>query len=119
MTATTITLPAINTAKDRWGKWNSTSRVELANSRQLKIRTSKNERGVLVTYASVSVVRKEDGVRIETFEVFGDYMKTVYATQQKRVTGKTVEEQQRKALEDLPYIVDNVKAFYAAKGIDL
>ena len=118
MTAT-IATPAIFTSKDRWGKWSSTSRVELAESRQLKIRTSKNDRGQLVTYASVAVVRNEDGARIETFEVFGDYMKTVYATQPKRVTSKTVEEQQAKALEDLPYIIDNVKAFYANKSIAL
>lgn len=109
--------PITNIRKDVFGKWNAETKIALNDSRQLKLRTSKNDRGTLVTYASVCVLKREPGYVVETFEVYGDYMKTVYATEPKRVTAKTVEEQQAKALQDLPYILENVKAYYAAKGI--
>lgn len=105
--------------KDVFGKWVAKTKLPLAGERQLTISTSKDSRGALTTYASVAIVKRDGAALIETFEVYGDYMKTVYVTSPKRVTQKTVEEQQDKALADLPYILENVKAFYATKGIEV
>jgi hypothetical protein len=115
-----MTTPTINTRKDYFGKWVATSNIALAGDRQLKISTSKDQRGNLTTYASVAIVRNEAGARIETFEVYGDYMKSIRKSQPKMVNEKRAREQQELVLEeDLQLVLCDVKNFYAEKGIEV
>lgn len=110
--------PITNIRKDVFGKWVAKTKLQLAGERQLTISTSKDTRGNLTTYASVAIVKRDGGALIETFEVYGDYMKTVRKTSPKVCTQKAVTVQQEAALaEDLQIVLDDVKAFYAAKGI--
>lgn len=112
--------PITNIRKDAFGKWVARTKLPLAGDRQLTISTSKDIRGNLATYASVAIVKREGGAVIETFEVYGDYMKTVRKTSPKVCTQKAVTVQQDAALaEDLQIVLDDVKAFYAAKGIEV
>lgn len=112
--------PITNIRKDRWGKWVAESRIDLAGDRQLKIRTSKNDRGALITSASVCQIERDRDYYVEKFQLYGDYLKSVRITQPARVTSKVVEAQQALALaEDLQIVLDDVKAFYAAKGIEV
>lgn len=106
----------INTKKDYWGKWVAESEVPLEGKQVLKIHTSKSERGDLVSIASVCEVERDNGFRVERFTMFSDYLKTVYVAGKKVATEKAVRAQQALVLQDLPYILDNVKAFYAEKA---
>lgn len=112
--------PITNIRKDVFGKWVAKTKLPLAGERQLTISTSKDSRGSLTTYASVAIVKRDGIALIETFEVYGDYMKTVRKSQPKVCTQKAVTAQQDAALaEDLQIVLDDVKAFYAAKGIEV
>lgn len=113
-------IPFTTLNKDYFGKWVAKTKLPLAGDRQLTISTSKDARGSLVTYASMAIVKRENGAVIETFEMYGDYMKTVRKSQPKVCTQKAVGAQQEAALvEDLQLVLDDVKAFYAAKGINV
>lgn len=106
--------------KDVFGKWVATTNIRLANQRQLKLTTCKRDNGALQTTASVAIVKdSKNGYLVETFEVFGDYMKIVYVSRPSRVTQKAVEEQQDIAMGYLPQVMESVKAFYAEKGIEV
>lgn len=112
--------PITNIRKDVFGKWVAKTKLPLAGERQLTISTSKDTRGNLTTYASVAIVKRDGGALIETFEVYGDYMKTVRKSSPKVCTQKAVTVQQEAALaQDLQIVLDDVKAFYAAKDIEV
>ena len=108
-----------NIRKDIYGKWVAETKVALTDSRQLTLRTCKRDNGAVQTFASVAIVKNENGCRIETFEVYGDYMKCVYSEGYKRVTQKVIEEQASIARGYLSQIMEQVRAFYAAKGIEI
>lgn len=127
----------ISSKKDHWGKWFAESEIPLEGNQILKIRTAKSERGelvsrasayergrrglipgvALVSSASVYELERKDGYRIEKFVMFEDYYKIVYVAGKKVANEKAVRAQQALVLQDLPYILDNVKAFYAAKAV--
>lgn len=107
----------INAKKDHWGKWVAESEIPLEGNQIVKIRTAKSERGELVSSASVYELERKDGYRVEKFVMFEDYYKIVYVAGKKVASEKAVRAQQALVLQDLPYILDNVKAFYAAKAV--
>jgi len=112
--------PITNIRKDRWGAWVATTKLPLAGERQLTLRTCKRDSGAVQTVASVAIVKRDGNALIETFEVYGDYMKFVRSLQPKRATEKAIREQQDMVIaEQLDDIMADVKAFYAAKGIEV
>lgn len=111
--------PITNIRKDIYGKWVAETKYQLAGERQLTLRTCKRDNGAVQTFASVAIVKNENGARIETFKVYDDYMRCVYTDGPKRVTQKVIEESQSIARGYMPQIMADVKAFYAAKGIEV
>lgn len=111
--------PITNIRKDRWGKWVAETKYQLAGDRQLTLRTCKRDNGAVQTYASVAIVKRDGNALIETFEVYGDYMRCVYTDGPKRVTQKVIEQAQGIARCYIDQIMADVKAFYAAKGIEV
>lgn len=106
----------ISSKKDHWGKWFAESEIPLEGKQILKIRSGKNDQGQIVSSASVCELEHKGGFRIEKFVMFEDYYKIVYVAGKKVANEKAVRAQQALVLQDLPYILDNVKAFYAAKA---
>lgn len=83
--------------------------------RILKLRTYKNSRGVIESFASVSVIVDRGGYKMEQTVIFGDFTKTVYRSDATRATEKTVREAHEKALEQWPQVIAEAKAFYGSK----
>lgn len=107
----------IKTKKDYWGAWVAKSRLDVAGDRYLEVVTSKNSRGQVVTRASAVIVEKEQGYEIVKFAPFSDFNEVIAANPAKRVTEKTVREQQLAALVGIGAVINDVKAFYAGKAV--
>jgi len=96
--------------RDLRGNWKGESYVHLTPCTGLRILTSKNATGKLVTTAQH--VRYEDG--IESFFLFADFHKFVIV-KETRVTEKAVKAQHDAALLVLDSIVNECNEFYANK----
>lgn len=100
--------------KNHYGHWKAETEIALEGKQVLSIYTSKNDRGALVTNASVLTI-SEDGLG-KVHAVFADYSKRQETTSPKRITSKAVEEQHYRVLANLPAIKLEVTEFYAAKA---
>lgn len=86
------------------------SRAIAVGERFLKVSTHKRDGGRLVTTASVAT-KTDIGYQ---FAMFQDYMKTV-SQSKSRCTDKNVEVQHCGVLNDMDFILADVRAYYAAK----
>lgn len=105
----------IKTKKDYWGAWQAKSRLSVEGDRYLEVTTSKNSAGQVVTRASAVIVEKSSDPRIEIvkFAPFSDFSANLAVNPAKRVTEKTVREQQQAALVSIGAVINAAKAFYA------
>lgn len=103
----------IRTKKDYWGAWVAKSRLNVDGDRYLDVTTSKNSIGQVVTRASAVIVEKENGYEIVKFAPFSDFSVNLAVSPAKRVTEKTVREQQQAALVSIGAVINEAKAFYA------
>lgn len=105
----------IRTKKDYWGAWVAKSRLNVEGDRYLEVTTRKNSAGQVVTRASAVIVEKGSDPRIEIvkFAPFSDFNANLAVNPAKRVTEKTVREQQLAALVNIGAAINDVKAFYA------
>ena len=92
------------------GKWRGESYVHLTPTTGLRITTSKNHAGKLVTTAQH--VRFDDGV--ETFMLFADYHKFILV-KDVRCTENAVKAQHDAALLLIDSIINECNEFYAKK----
>ena len=103
----------ISIKKDHWGKWVAKSDIHLAGNRWLKISSAKNDRGQLVSNASVYELELERGCRIEKFAVFQDYCKRVSVAPIKVASQKAVLGHHQAVIDDqLDFILADAKAQY-------
>jgi hypothetical protein len=79
---------------------------------QLLVSTSKNDRGELVTSATIGFVNDFGGV---TTAIFSDYFEWL-ERKATRCTEKAVSEQQARNVANWAQLKDDVFAFYAAKA---
>jgi hypothetical protein len=100
--------------RDNYG-WKAASNLDLVGeaNRLLQIRTYKNDRGFLVTRATVH--KKIDG-GLQHIMGFGtpggDYSETLVSTKPARVTEKVISAQHESVLSHLPGILAAVEAHY-------
>lgn len=82
--------------------------------RELSITTMKRSNGRITSYASVSIVHGEEGHKIRTTEIFGDFSKKIIERD-----GKATEKSVKICHEQALILADGVKAeaeaFYAMK----
>jgi hypothetical protein len=101
--------------RDNYG-WKAASNLDLVGeaNRLLQIRTYKNDRGFLVTRATVH--KKIDGGGLQHIMGFGtpggDYSETLVSTKPARVTEKVISAQHDSVLSHLPGILAAVEAHY-------
>jgi hypothetical protein len=101
--------------KSKHRGWQATTDVALEGTRVLRFNTSKRESNGRAAGVSAfaSVHKVERGFM--SFELFGDYSKTVALDANARSTEKTVALVHAQALGQLDAILAEVKAYYAAK----
>lgn len=99
--------------RDRDG-WNATSEMDLTGDQLLKIRSYRNDRGLLRTSATVHT-KVEGGLRhIMGFGTSGgDFSETLVVTKPARVTEKVISAQHESVLKTIPGILSAVQAHYA------
>lgn len=98
-------------SKQHNGNWAARTQFELEAPRWLTIRTTKDSRGRLSTWASVCTLK--DG--FETHVIYEDYSKVIKTTSPSRVTSKAVEAQHDEVLNTIEALKLDVANFYAAK----
>lgn len=89
--------------------------IDLGDQRELVIRTSKGDHGVLQTFASVHKCEGNSRVHVIGFGKTGDYCNRVLCTQPKRVTEKLTREQHDQALCQIDAIKLAVEMHYDAQ----
>ena len=103
----------IDIKKDHWGKWVAISNIKVQGDRWLKISSYKNDRGLLVSNASVYELEIDGGFRVEKFAMFQDYSKRVREVPVKVANQKAVLAQQQAVINEQPeQIMADVKAQY-------
>lgn len=100
--------------------WQAVSEVTLhetdEGARVLRLRTSKAKGGIAAT-ASVFVRKDCDGYATETHAIFADFYKSgISPAACARVTQKAIESAHQHALPFLDGLIEEAKAFYAAKA---
>ena len=100
--------------KNHYGQWKAETEIPLEGKQVLCLHTSKNDRGALVTTASVHTV-SDDG-QSKVHAVFADFNKRMKIESLKRVTSGAVEAQHYAVLATLAGIKVEVAEFYAAKA---
>lgn len=100
--------------------WQAVSEVALHDTgegaRVLRLRTSKDKGGIAAT-ATVFVRKGCNGYATETHAIFSDFYKSGIAPAAcARVTEKAIEAAHRHALAFMDALIEEAKAFYAAKA---
>lgn len=112
------TLQQTRVIRDRNG-WHASTRVELAHSRVLELRTRRHSSASkLVTRATVSTVEGSflsHAVGYGTAS--GDFSQNVIVESRSRITEKVVREQHEAALSQIDRIRATVAAFYEAQQV--
>lgn len=94
------------TTKDYSNKWVTSTKVMIDNNKQLTIRTSKNNTGVLYSNASVATLEGD----FFTHVIYQDFSKTLQKMPVKRVTEQS--NIKFHLLIDLEKVVNEAKQFY-------
>lgn len=109
-----------STGRDHFGDLYSRTYITFdTKGRQLRLETSKNSRGALVTSASVGAITS-DGMGWSHCFSFGgaaddDFRRDVLKTPNKRATAKAIQLQHEQALSRLDALITDVGSFYAPR----
>lgn len=108
----------IHTTKSQRDGYKCTSTVPIADSRVLKIITSRDLRGVLATRVIAMRQETRGGVLMEIWAMVGDFSSTIAKSAPKRVTAAVAEDQHRAALANIDAVKAEAELFYASKAAD-